>query len=75
MIEQPFTCLPTGETFLFACVTQACGALEKSRAMLQDALKFTQQSAALKSPLQQQAQNNVAAIKRQLGTAATVQAR
>jgi hypothetical protein len=44
------------------------GKLKRSRAMLEDALKYSQQSAAMKSPLQQQAQNNVAAIRRQIGT-------
>jgi tetratricopeptide (TPR) repeat protein len=51
------------------------GKIKRSRALLQDALKYSQQSAALKSPLQQQAQGNVAAIRRQLGTATSARAR
>jgi tetratricopeptide (TPR) repeat protein len=43
------------------------GKASKSRAMMQDALKFSQQAAALKSPIQQQAQNNVKAISRVAG--------
>jgi tetratricopeptide (TPR) repeat protein len=44
------------------------GKASKNRAMMQDALKFSQQSAALKSPVQTQAQNNVKAISTALGT-------
>lgn len=43
------------------------GKSTKKRALLQDALKFSRQSAAIKSPLQTQAQANVKAIGRQLG--------
>ncbi len=43
------------------------GKASKSRAMMQDALKFSQQAAALKSPIQEQAQNNVKAISRVAG--------
>lgn len=43
------------------------GKASKSRAMMQDALKFSQQSAALKSPMQTEAENNVKAIGRALG--------
>jgi tetratricopeptide (TPR) repeat protein len=39
------------------------------RAMMRDALKFSQQSAALKSPMQAEAANNVKAISRALGVA------
>jgi len=39
----------------------------KNRAMMQDALKFSQQSAAMKSPDQTNAQNNVKAISAALG--------
>lgn len=46
------------------------GKAKGSKTLLQDALKYSQQSAALKSPLQQRAQNNVAAIRRQLGPTA-----
>lgn len=43
------------------------GKSTKKRALLRDALKFSQQSAAIKSPLQGQAQANVKAISRQVG--------
>jgi hypothetical protein len=43
------------------------GKSTKKRALLRDALKFSQQSAAIKSPLQAQAQANVKAISRQVG--------
>jgi hypothetical protein len=43
------------------------GKSTKKRALLLDALKFSQQSAAIKSPLQAQAQANVKAISRQVG--------
>jgi tetratricopeptide (TPR) repeat protein len=43
------------------------GKSTKNRALIQQALKYSQQSAAIKSPLQTQAQNNVAAIKRAVG--------
>jgi hypothetical protein len=43
------------------------GKSTKKRALLRDALKFSQQSAAIKSPLQAQAQANVKAIGRQVG--------
>jgi tetratricopeptide (TPR) repeat protein len=43
------------------------GKASKNRAMMQDALKFTQQSAAMKSPDQTNAQNNVKAISAALG--------
>jgi tetratricopeptide (TPR) repeat protein len=43
------------------------GKATKNRAMMQDALKFSQQSAAMKSPDQQNAQNNVKAISAALG--------
>lgn len=46
------------------------GKSTKNRALIQQALKYSQQSAAIKSPLQTQAQNNVAAIRRALGGAA-----
>jgi hypothetical protein len=46
------------------------GKSTKSRILIQQALKYSQQSAAIKSPLQAQAQNNVAAIKKALGPAA-----
>ena len=42
----------------------------RNRALLQQALKYSQQSAAIKSPLQMQAQNNVTAIKKALSGAA-----
>jgi tetratricopeptide (TPR) repeat protein len=45
------------------------GKATKSKAMLQDALKFSQQSAALKSPVQAQAHANALAIRKQLGVA------
>lgn len=45
------------------------GKTGKSRAMLQDALKYSQQSAAIKSPVQADAANNVKAISRSLGVA------
>jgi tetratricopeptide (TPR) repeat protein len=45
------------------------GKSTKSTAMMKDALKFSQQSAALKSPVQMDAQNNVKAISRALGVA------
>ncbi len=45
------------------------GKTTKNRAMLQDALKFSQQSAALKSPVQTDAANNVKAISHSLGPA------
>jgi tetratricopeptide (TPR) repeat protein len=44
------------------------GKASKNRAMMQDALKFSQQSAAMKSPVQADAQNNVKAISAALGT-------
>jgi tetratricopeptide (TPR) repeat protein len=43
------------------------GKSSKSTTMMKDALKFSQQSAALKSPVQMDAQNNVKAISRALG--------
>lgn len=43
------------------------GKASKNRAMMQDALKFSQQSAAMKSPVQTDAQNNVKAITAALG--------
>jgi len=43
------------------------GKTGKNRAMLQDALKFSQQSAAMKSPVQADAANNVKAISHTLG--------
>lgn len=43
------------------------GKASKSRALMQDALKYSQQSAALKSPMQTEAANNVKAISRTLG--------
>jgi tetratricopeptide (TPR) repeat protein len=43
------------------------GKSAKSTAMMRDALKFSQQSAGLKSPVQMDAQNNVKAISRALG--------
>jgi len=43
------------------------GKTTKNRAMMQDALKFSQQSAAMKSPDQTNAQNNVKAISAALG--------
>ena len=42
------------------------GKASKNKALIQDALKFSQQSAALKSPVQTDAQNNVKAISREL---------
>jgi tetratricopeptide (TPR) repeat protein len=44
------------------------GKAAKNRAMMQDALKFSQASAAMKSPDQQNAQNNAKAISAALGT-------
>jgi tetratricopeptide (TPR) repeat protein len=43
------------------------GKASKSRAMMQDALKYSQQSAALKSPMQTEAANNVKAISKMVG--------
>jgi len=43
------------------------GKASKNRAMMQDALKFSKQSAAMKSPVQAEAQNNVKAISNALG--------
>jgi tetratricopeptide (TPR) repeat protein len=43
------------------------GKATKNRAMMQDALKFSQASAAMKSPDQQNAQNNAKAISAALG--------
>ncbi len=43
------------------------GKTTKNRAMLQDALKFSQQSAAMKSPVQAEAANNVKTISRTVG--------
>jgi tetratricopeptide (TPR) repeat protein len=43
------------------------GKTSKSKAMMQDALKFSKQSAAMKSPVQTDAQNNVKAISSSLG--------
>lgn len=43
------------------------GKSTKNRAMMQDALKYSQQSAAMKSPVQTDAQNNVKAISAALG--------
>jgi tetratricopeptide (TPR) repeat protein len=43
------------------------GKTSKNRAMMQDALKFSQQCAAMKSPVQAEAQNNVKAISNALG--------
>jgi tetratricopeptide (TPR) repeat protein len=40
------------------------GKSSKSRAMMQDALKYSQQSAALPSPMQTEAANNVKAISK-----------
>ncbi len=45
------------------------GTGKPNRALLQDALKYSTQSAAIKSPLQQQAAANVKAIKGELGPA------
>lgn len=45
------------------------GKTTKNRAMLQDALKFSQQSAAMKSPVQADAANNVKTISRSIGPA------
>jgi tetratricopeptide (TPR) repeat protein len=45
------------------------GKTSKNRAMMREALKFSQQSAAMKSPVQTNAQNNVKAISRALGAA------
>jgi tetratricopeptide (TPR) repeat protein len=42
------------------------GKATKNKAMLQDGLKFSQQSAAIKSPVQAQAQNNVKAISKEV---------
>jgi tetratricopeptide (TPR) repeat protein len=61
--------------FHLGVVDYQLGKTKRSRALLQDALKYSQQSAALKSPLQQQAQGNVAAIRRQLGSATAARAR
>jgi tetratricopeptide (TPR) repeat protein len=44
------------------------GKATKNRAMMQDALKYSQQSAAMKSPDQASAQNNVKAISAALGS-------
>ncbi len=44
------------------------GKTSKNRALLRDALKFSEQSAALKSPMQTEAANNVKAISRVAGT-------
>jgi hypothetical protein len=43
------------------------GKASKNRAMMQQALKYSQQSAAMKSPVQTDAQNNVKAISAALG--------
>lgn len=43
------------------------GKASKSHALMQDALKYSQQSAALKSPMQAEAANNVKAISRAMG--------
>lgn len=51
------------------------GKATKNRAMMQDALKFSQQSAAMKSPDQQSAQNNAKAISAALGTTRRAAAR
>lgn len=53
--------------FQFGVADFELGKASKSRAMMQDALKFSQQAAALKSPIQEQAQNNVKAISRVAG--------
>lgn len=45
------------------------GKASKNRALMRDALKFSQQSAAIKSPVQTSAQNNVKAISTALGGA------
>lgn len=50
------------------------GKASKNRATIQQALKYTQQSAAIKSPLQAQAQSNAAAMRRALGMAAAAHA-
>jgi hypothetical protein len=44
------------------------GQAKKSRAQIAEGLKFSEQSAALKSPLQAQAVKNVKAIRGELGT-------
>jgi Flp pilus assembly protein TadD len=46
------------------------GKASKNTAMMRQALKFSQQSATLKSPVQTDAQNNVKAISRALGVPA-----
>lgn len=46
------------------------GKASKNTTLVKDALKFSQQSAALQSPVQAEAQNNVKAISRSLGVAA-----
>jgi hypothetical protein len=43
------------------------GKASKNSAMMKDALKFSQQAAAMKSPVQTDAQNNVRAISKALG--------
>jgi tetratricopeptide (TPR) repeat protein len=43
------------------------GKASKNRAQIQDALKYSEQSAAIQSPLQPQAQKNVRAIRGELG--------
>jgi len=45
------------------------GKASKNPALVRDALKYSQQSAAMKSPVQAEAQNNVRAITRALGGA------
>jgi tetratricopeptide (TPR) repeat protein len=45
------------------------GKASKNTAMMKDALKFSQQAAAMKSPVQTDAQNNVKAISKALGGA------
>ena len=46
------------------------GKTGKNRALMREALKYSQQSAAMKSPVQTNAQNNVKAISAALGGAA-----
>ena len=45
------------------------GKASKNTAMMKDALKFSQQAAAMKSPVQTDAQNNVKSISKALGGA------
>lgn len=55
--------------FHLGVVDYELGKAAKNKTLLQDALKFSQQSAALKSPLQAQARANMLAIRKQLGVA------